>query len=42
LKHLSGAPLRVGSRKLLALPTNIRLGCKILPKTNTLAFYKNP
>jgi hypothetical protein len=32
---LSGAP------ELLALPTNIRLGWKDLPGTNTLIFYKN-
>ncbi len=34
MKHLSGATL-------LALPTNIRLGWKGLPGTNTPAFYKN-
>ena len=26
----------------LALPTNIRLGWKRLPGTNTLAYYENP
>jgi len=26
----------------LALPTNIRLGWKGLPRTNTLAYYENP
>ncbi len=25
----------------LALPTNIRLGCRGLPGTNTLAYYEN-
>jgi len=25
-----------------ALPTNIRLGCIGLPRTNTLAYYENP
>ncbi len=25
----------------LALPTNIRLGWKVLPGTNTLAYYEN-
>jgi hypothetical protein len=28
--------------RLLALLTNIRLGCKGLPGTNTLSEYKNP
>jgi hypothetical protein len=37
IKHLKGA--LVG--KVLALPTNIRLGCRALPGTSTLAFYKN-
>jgi hypothetical protein len=27
--------------RLLATPTNIRLGCKGLPRINTLAFYGN-
>jgi hypothetical protein len=31
------APLQ---RRLLDLPTNIRLGWKGLPETNTLAYYK--
>ncbi len=35
--NLSGAPL-----KPLALPTNIRLGWKGLPGTNTLAYSENP
>jgi hypothetical protein len=38
VKHLSGAPFY---GRLLALPTNIRLGCKGLPGTNALAYYKN-
>ncbi len=38
VKHLSGAPLKV---RLLALPTNIRLGRKGLPGTNASAYYKN-
>jgi hypothetical protein len=29
-------------RRLLASPTNIRLGWKGLPGTNTLAYYENP
>jgi hypothetical protein len=36
VKHLSGAQL-LG--RLLGLPTNIRLGWKSLPGTNTLAYY---
>jgi hypothetical protein len=36
-KHFSGAPL---SCRLLASPTNIRLGLKGLPWTNTLAYYE--
>jgi hypothetical protein len=39
VKQLSGTPL--WSRPL-ALPTNIRLGWKSLPGTNTLAYYENP
>ncbi len=39
VKHLSGAPLK---GRLLASPTNIRLGWISLPRTNTLAYYKNP
>ncbi len=39
VKHISGTPLK---GKLLALPTNIRLGWKSLPGTNTLAYYENP
>ncbi len=38
VKHLSGAPL-LGI--ILTLPTNIRLGCKGLLVTNTLAYYKH-
>jgi hypothetical protein len=38
VKHFSGAPLQ---SRLNALPTNIRLGWKCLPRTNALAFYKN-
>jgi len=37
--HLSGAPLYC---RVLASPTNIRLGWKGLPETNTLAYYENP
>ncbi len=36
--YLSGAPLK---RRLLALPANIRLRWKSLPRTNTLAYYNN-
>jgi hypothetical protein len=36
----SGAYPRV--EHLAALPTNIRLGWKGLPETNSLAYYKNP
>jgi hypothetical protein len=32
----------VGKARCCTLPTNIRLGCKGLPGTNTLAYYKNP
>jgi hypothetical protein len=39
VKHLSGVPLQ---GRLLASPTNIRLDWKGLPRTNTLADYKNP
>ncbi len=38
MKSLSDAPLQ---GKLLALPTNNRLIWKVLPGTNTLAYYKN-
>jgi len=38
VKHPSGAPL---SGRLLASPTNSRLGWKGLAGTNTLAYYKN-
>jgi hypothetical protein len=38
VKKLSGAALW---GRLLALPTNIRLGWKGLPGTNTLAYFKN-
>jgi hypothetical protein len=34
-KHISGAPLK---SRLLALRTNIRLGWKSLPGSNTLAY----
>jgi hypothetical protein len=37
-RNLQGAPLK---GRFLALPTNIRLGWKGLPGTNTLAFYQN-
>jgi hypothetical protein len=37
MKHLSGAPLQ---GMLLALPANIRLGWKGLPRTNALAYYE--
>jgi len=36
VKNLSGAPLK---GRLLALPTNIRLGWRGLPQTNTPAYY---
>ncbi len=39
VKHLSGALLQ---GRLLASSANIRLDCKCLPMTNTLAQYKNP
>ncbi len=39
MKNLSGAPL-LG--RLLALPTNTRIGLKGLSGTNTLAYYGNP
>jgi hypothetical protein len=29
-------------RQTPALPTNIRLSWKVLPQTNTLAYYENP
>ena len=35
----SGAPLM---GRPLALPAHIRLGWRCLPRTNTLAYYKNP
>jgi hypothetical protein len=38
VKDLSGAPLY---GRFLASPTNIRLGWKGLPWTNTLAYYEN-
>ncbi len=38
VKHLSDAQLY---GKLLALPTNIRLGLKFLPETNTVAYWEN-
>jgi len=37
MNNLSGAPVW---RRLLALPTNIRLGWKILPGTNALAYLE--
>jgi len=43
---LSGAPERcftwVGFGYASALPANIRLGWKVLPRTNTPAYYENP
>jgi hypothetical protein len=39
VKHLSSASLL---DRLLALPTNIRLGWKGFPQSNTLAYYENP
>ncbi len=39
LKHLSRAPLY---GRLLASPTNIRLGWRGVPRTNTLAYYGKP
>ncbi len=39
VKNLTGAPL---CGRPLALPTNIRLGWKALPGTNTLPYYENP
>jgi hypothetical protein len=38
VKHLSGAPLK---GRLLASPTNIRLGWKGWPGSSTLAYYEN-
>jgi hypothetical protein len=38
VKHISGAPPK---GKLVALPTNIRLGWKSLPGSNNLAYYEN-
>ncbi len=38
VEHLKGASLG----KSPALPANIRLGCKGLPGTNTLAYYLYP
>jgi hypothetical protein len=38
VRHLSGAPL---NGRLLALPTNTKLGWKGFPETNTLAYYGN-
>jgi hypothetical protein len=37
-EHIKGSSLK---GRLLALPTNIRLGWKGLPGTNTLAYYEN-
>jgi hypothetical protein len=39
VKQLSGTPLK---GRLLASPTNTRLGWKGLPGTNTLAYYGHP
>ena len=39
VKHLSGTPLY---GRLLASPTNNKLGWYGLPGTNTLAYYENP
>ncbi len=39
MKYFSVVPLY---GRLLVSPTNIRLGWKSLPGTNTLASYKNP
>jgi hypothetical protein len=38
---LNGAPERYITGVSKALPTNIRLGWKGMPRTNTLAYYKN-
>jgi hypothetical protein len=38
VKHLLNAPLLSG---LLTLPKNIRLDRKVLPATNTLAYYEH-
>jgi hypothetical protein len=38
VKRLSGSPL-LGI--IMALPSNIRIGWKDLPGTNTLAYYKH-
>ncbi len=38
MEHVKGSSLY---GRLLALPTNIKLGCEGLPATNTLAYYKN-
>jgi hypothetical protein len=38
VKRLSGSPLK---GRLPALRIDIRQGCKGLPGTNTLAYYKN-
>ncbi len=38
VEHFKGASLK----KALALPANIRLGCRGLPGMNTLAYYENP
>jgi hypothetical protein len=37
-EHLNGASLR----QALTLLTNVRIGWKGLPDTNTLAYYENP
>ena len=36
VEHLKGASLEYAQ----ALPVNIRIGLKVLPRTNTLAYYK--
>jgi hypothetical protein len=38
MKHLPGSPL---FGRLLALPTNIRISWKSLPRIKTLAFYEH-
>jgi len=38
VKHLSGVPIK---GRLLALPTNNRLGRKDLPEASTLGYYEN-
>jgi len=40
--YLSEAPSPFLKGRLLASPTNIRLGWKGFPEKNTLAYYENP